>query len=156
MAKFIEFSVYTTHEGGDLVSDLLWSYTEGGVVINDIEDVIELSKTGKTWDYIDDAVLNRDKTVIVSAYFPIETTVNTFLEVENALSNLKNESPFDLGSLETSKREVDGDAWREIWKERFKPIPIGRAVIVPEWIDYKEKDGDYEKAGSDYYGFEPG
>ncbi len=140
MAKFIELSVYTTHEGGDLVGDLLWEFTEDGVVINDIEDVIELSKSGKTWDYMDENVLKKDKTVIVSAYFPIESADKTLIDVEKSLAKLKSESLFDLGSLETSKREVDGDAWREIWKERFKPIPIGNVVIVPEWIDYKEKE----------------
>jgi len=142
MSKFIELSVYTTHVGGDLVGDLLWNFTSDGVVINDIEDVIELSKTGKTWDYIDENVLKRNKTVIVSAYFPKESAFETLKQIELSLSELKSESPFDLGSLETSKREVDGDEWRKIWKERFKPIPIGKVVIVPEWISYKEKEGE--------------
>ena len=55
---------------------------------------------------------------------------------------MKVNSPLDLGSLETVKREIDGDLWREQWKEHFKPIPIDKIVIVPEWIDYKAKDGE--------------
>ena len=55
---------------------------------------------------------------------------------------MKSDSPFDLGSLETVKREIDGDLWREQWKEHFKPIPLGKIVIVPEWIKYQSADGE--------------
>ena len=142
MANFLELSITTSHLGGDIVSDILWEYTDLGVVISDIEDVISLSKTGKTWDYIDDAVLSRDKAVIVKAYFPIETTKDTLPIIERRLFELKGVDGVDFGTLETTKREIDGDLWREQWKEHFKPIPIDNVVIVPEWIDYKEKDGE--------------
>ncbi len=142
MSKFIELTISTTHIGGELVSDVLWNYTELGVVINDVEDVIALSRDGRAWDYADDSVFNADKTVLVKAYFPIETAVNTIREVEKSLLKMKDESPLDLGSLEMVKREIDGDLWREQWKEHFKPIHISNCVIVPEWIDYKEKEGE--------------
>ena len=142
MSKFTELTISTTHLGGELVSDILWNYTELGVVINDIEDVIALSKDGRAWDYADDSVFSADKTVLVKAYFPIETSANTIVQVEKALLKMKEESPLDLGSLETVKREIDGDLWREQWKEHFKPIHIDNCVIVPEWIDYKEKEGE--------------
>ena len=61
---------------------------------------------------------------------------------EKALYQMKENSPLDLGTLETTKREIDGDLWREQWKEHFKPIPIGKVVIVPEWINYQEKQGE--------------
>ena len=47
-----------------------------------------------------------------------------------------------MGTLETVKRQIDGDLWREQWKEHFKPIHIGKVVIVPEWIQYNEKEGE--------------
>ncbi len=141
MSKFIELTVYTTHLGSELVSDVFWNYSDSGVVINDIEDVIALSKTGKAWDYIDDEVLSGDKTVIVKGYFP-EESPETVAQVELELFNLKANSDLDLGSLETVRRIVDGDLWKEQWKEHFKPIPIGKTVIVPEWIDYTPKDGE--------------
>ena len=141
MSKFIELTVYTTHLGSELVSDVFWNYSDSGVVINDIEDVIALSKTGKAWDYIDDEVLSGDKTVIVKGYFP-EESPETVAQVELELFNLKANSDLDLGSLETVRRTVDGDLWKEQWKEHFKPIPIGKTVIVPEWIDYTPKDGE--------------
>jgi len=142
MSKFIELTVSTTHVGGELVSDVLWGYTDAGVVISDVEDVIELARTGRTWDYADESVFKADKTVLVKAYFPVDTAKETISAVERDLAEMKKNSPLNLGSLETVKREIDGDLWREQWKEHFKPIHIGKVVIVPEWIDYKEKEGE--------------
>ena len=142
MAKFIELTVSTTHIGGELVSDVLWGYTDAGVVINDIEDVIQLSRDGRAWDYADESIFKADKTVLVKAYFPIESAEQTLPMVERDLLSMKEQSLFDLGTLETAKREIDGDLWREQWKEHFKPIRIGKVVIVPEWIEYKVQDGE--------------
>lgn len=142
MSKFIELTVSTTHVGGELISDVLWGYTDLGVVINDVEDVIALARDGRAWDYADESIFKADKTVLVKAYFPIESAVDTLKQVESALIEMKKNSPLDLGTLETVKREIDGDLWREQWKEHFKPIHIGKVVIVPEWIDYAEKDGE--------------
>ena len=142
MNNYLELTVYTTHLGGDLIADILWNYTDSGVVINDIEDVISLARDGKTWDYADESIFNAEKTVIVKAYFPLDTAYETIKLVERDIAQMQMESPLDLGTLETVKREIDGDLWREQWKEHFRPIPIGKIVIVPEWIDYKEKDGE--------------
>ena len=142
MSKFIELTVSTTHIGGEIVSDVLWGYTDLGVVISDIEDVIELARTGRSWDYADESIFNADKTVLVKAYFPIETARQTISAIERDLSLMKNNGAVDLGTLETIKREIDGDLWREQWKEHFKPIPIGKVVIVPEWIKYQPKENE--------------
>ena len=142
MTKFIELTINTTHLGGELVSDVLWGYTDAGVVISDIEDVIALARDGRAWDYADESIFKADKTVLVKAFFPIDTAKSSIGAVIRDLENMKSNSPLDLGTLETATREIDGDLWREQWKEHFKPIPIGKIVIVPEWINYKEKDGE--------------
>ena len=137
MNKFIELTVTTTHIGGELVSDVLWGYTDSGVVISDIEDVIALARDGRAWDYADESIFKADKTVLVKAYFPTDSAKETLALVERDLEKMKVQSPLDLGTLETAKREIDGDLWREQWKEHFKPIKLGKVVIVPEWIEYK-------------------
>lgn len=142
MSNFIELTVTTTHEGSELVSDLLWNHTDSGVVISDIEDVIELAKSGRAWDYADESIFKADKTVLIKAYFPIDSAKQTLKEVERELNGLKENAFLDFGTLETAKREIDGDLWHEQWKEHFKPIHIGRIVIVPEWIKYQKADGE--------------
>jgi ribosomal protein L11 methyltransferase len=142
MSKFIELTVSTTHIGGELVSDILWGYTELGVVINDVEDVIALARDGRAWDYADESIFKADKTVLVKAYFPIEDAESTIGAVVRDLVSMKEQSPLYLGTFETVKREIDGDLWREQWKEHFKPIHIGKIVIVPEWLEYAPKDNE--------------
>lgn len=141
MSKYIELTIHTTHEGSELISDLLWDYTDGGVAINDFNDVVELSRTGKTWDYIDEDVLKEDKTVLVKGYVK-EEDFSVIGEIEKKIIDLKSVCPFDLGSLETNKRAVDGDEWKKTWKEHFKPIHINNVVIVPEWIEYQPKENE--------------
>ena len=142
MNKFIEFTVNTTHEGSEIVADILWQYTDSGVVISDIQDVIDLERSGRAWDYADESIYKADKTVLVKAYFPVDTAKETIGKVERDLMALKTNDGLDFGTLENRKLEIDGDLWREQWKEHFKPIHIGKVVIVPEWIDYQAKQGE--------------
>ncbi len=141
MNKYVEITVYTTHIGGEIISDLFWNYTENGVVIYDVQDVIDLDREGKSWDYADESIFNADKTVLVKGYFSEQeegNIKNLLLDIENTKVN----SGLDLGSLEVIKREIDGDEWRLKWKEHFKPIHIGNVVIVPEWIKYTENQNE--------------
>lgn len=142
MNKYIELTILTTHDGGELVADILSEYTEDGVAVSDIEDVIDLERRGKTWDYADDELYKKDKTVLVKGYFQADVAERVISEIEKRLCALKQNSPFELGSLETIKRETDGDLWREQWKAHFKPIRINDVVIVPEWIDYDKKSDE--------------
>lgn len=142
MKKYIELTVSTTHIGSELVSDVLSSFTSFGVSVSDIEDVIELEKSGKSWDYADEEIYNKDKTVLIKGYYEKRTAKKVISIIEQELLTLKCNSPFDLGSLETTKREVDGDCWRKQWKEHFKPIHIDKVVIIPKWIKYKPQKDD--------------
>lgn len=139
--EYIELTVSTSTEGSELVADVAWNYTDLGVAICDVNDVIELSKMKRRmWDYMEDG-LTEQKDVLVKAYFDTndEKGVKNFL---NDLSALKRNSEFNVGSLETVRRIVDGDAWLNTWKEHFKPLHIGKVVICPEWIKYDEKEGE--------------
>lgn len=141
MKDYTEITVTTTHEGSELVADILWEYSEGGVSIADIEDVKDLYRTGKTWDYADESVLNKSGEVLVKAYVK-KSDVKKIADIERALLNLKARTLIPVGTLETVKRTVDGDEWIEQWKEHFKPIHIGNVVIVPEWVKYSVKEGE--------------
>ena len=55
-------------------------------------------------------------------------------DIANAKEWSGDEIPF--GTLEDTKRLVDGDDWIDVWKKHFRPIHLGGIVVVPEWIDY--------------------
>ena len=42
--KYIELTVHTTSEASELVADVMWQYTEGGVAVSDSRDVVALVK----------------------------------------------------------------------------------------------------------------
>nr|MBO4517311.1 50S ribosomal protein L11 methyltransferase [Clostridia bacterium] len=139
MKDYIEISVKTTHLGSELVADILSELSDGGVSVSDVQDVIDLENSGKNWDYAEESVYAKDSTVVVKCYIKISEKARKLADISRALKTLKENSPFDLGELNISETEIDGDFWREKWKENFKPIHIGNIVVVPEWIDYKQK-----------------
>ena len=48
-----------------------------------------------------------------------------------------------LGTLESTRREVEGDDWLEIWKTHFRPLHIGEKIVVcPEWIKYEKQPNE--------------
>lgn len=143
--KFTEFTIHTTTEGSELVADILWNYTNYGVAISDVKDVIALQNDKVMyWDYIDDNLLSGSE-VLVKAFIPKEETQKTAPLIRQDLEQLaiNSQGVFVIGTLETTLREVEGDDWLEIWRKHFRPIHIGKKiVIVPEWIEYKPKEGE--------------
>ncbi len=142
MKDYTEIAVKTTHVGAELVADLLSEFADGGISVADVQDVIDLENAGKSWDYADEKIYSQDKTVTVKCYVKLADKENTLEKIQAALNGLKANSPFDLGTLSVSETAVDGEEWREKWKENFKPIRIGKIVVVPEWIDYTPENGE--------------
>ena len=142
MKDYAEISVKTTHIGSELVADALAEFADGGISVSDVQDVIDLEKSGKSWDYADEGVYSADKTVTVKCYVKLSEKAEIVAKIKTALIRLKANSPFDLGSLDVAETDVDGDLWREKWKENFKPIHIGKIVVVPEWIEYTPKESE--------------
>ncbi len=54
--KYIELTIHTTTEASEIISDIMWGYTEYGVSICDRADIIALqtAKESTFWDYMDD------------------------------------------------------------------------------------------------------
>jgi len=144
--KFTELTIHTTSEGSEIIADVLWGYTNYGVAISDVKDVIALQQNkAMYWDYIDESLTEDRRDVLVKAFIPLEETEKTApkirANIEKAAENGK--GFIDFGSLEITRREVEGDDWLEIWRKHFRPLHIGASVvIVPEWIDYAKKDGE--------------
>lgn len=139
---YVELTVTTTHLGSDLVSDLLLEFSQMGVSVFDVQDVFDLEKDGKSWDYVDEKVKSSDEKVLIKGYVPISEYEDVVNQISLRLIELKSISQFDLGELTISTEFINGDFWREQWKENFKPIHIKNVVIVPEWIDYQSKDNE--------------
>ena len=139
--KYIELTIHTTTEASEIISDIMWNYTDYGVTICDRNDIIALQTAKDTtyWDYMDDE-LTEDKPsdVLVKCYVAEDTANEVIASILQDISNAKewSEGAIPFGTLEDTKRSVDGDDWIDVWKKHFRPIHLGKIVVVPEWIDY--------------------
>ncbi len=144
--KFTELTVHTTTEGSELVADVMWRYTNYGVAISDVKDVIALQENrAMYWDYIDENLLSERRDVLVKAFIPKEETARTLAKIREDFSELMQNCKgyLSVGTLETSQREVEGDDWLQIWKTHFRPIHIGEKIVVcPEWIKYDKQPAE--------------
>ena len=144
--KFTELTIHTTTEGSELIADILWRYTTYGVAISDVKDVIALQRNkAMYWDYIDENLTAERADVLVKCFVPVDETEKTLplirADLEELILNCKGITA--LGTLECTRREVEGDDWLEIWKTHFRPLHIGeRIVVCPEWIKYEKKPNE--------------
>ena len=136
--QYKEFTVTTTSEAEDLVAEIFWRYTDFGVAVCSIADVIELIDDRRdTFDYIDENVLIGDADVsFVKGYFELNEADVAAEALRSDLETLRANSQgyFDLGTLEVVTRTVNGDDWIDVWRKHFKPIEFDKIVVCPEWI----------------------
>ena len=139
--KYIELTVHTTTEASEIIADIMWNYTDFGVTICDRNDIIALQTSKETtyWDYMDDELTeNKPSDVLVKCYVAADVADGVITSILADIQNARELScgALQFGTLEDTKREVDGDDWIDVWKKHFRPIHLGKIVVVPEWIDY--------------------
>ena len=68
--EYVELTVHTTSEASELVADVMWQFTEGGVAVSDAKDVVALirGETGVYWDYIDEELQAPRADVLVKCF----------------------------------------------------------------------------------------
>ncbi len=144
--KFTEVTVHTSTEGSELISDIMWRYTTHGVAISDVRDVIALQNDKVMyWDYMDDSLTaNQSGDVLVKAFVAEDVAPSLMPQIRRDIEEMSSNcgGALPLGSLEMTTRQVEGDDWIEIWRKHFRPIHIGRIVVVPEWIEYVPQPGE--------------
>lgn len=152
--QYIEFRIHASRQGIEQVTAMLMTKGIDQLVVNDpadMEDIVN-KKNEYDWDYIeDDLKQNLDREPTVSAFFE-DTPENRELvqQLKIAVMMLKSkemEGVFgwdaDLGRLYAEDIIVDDEAWKDKWKENFKPVKITeRLVVKPTWKDYQASDGD--------------
>ena len=139
--KYIELTIHTTTEASEIISDIMWNYTDYGVTICDRADIIALqtAKESTFWDYMDDELTaDKPSDVLVKCYVAEDVAGEVIASILQDIMDAKERSEgfIPFGTLEDTKRLVDGDDWIDVWKKHFRPIHLGSIVVVPEWIDY--------------------
>lgn len=143
--KFVELTVHTTTEASELVADAMWEFSPHGVTVCDKNDIILLQRDSSVfWDYMDEGVGTPQTDVLVKCYSEPERADGFFFAIMREIEKRKRLSAgaINFGTLEEVKREIDGDDWIDVWKKHFRPIHLGRIVVVPEWISYEKEEGE--------------
>lgn len=141
--KYYEITIETTSEASELVAEILTDAGSNGISIFDPNDLLELSDSGVIWDYMDEHLIQNDGKAQVKGYFAPSDLESSLGYIKNSFETLKQNCPFEYGSLSMSQSVVDDEDWVENWKQYYRPIEAGRVTIVPQWIEYQAKEGEY-------------
>ena len=127
----IKITVTTTHEGAEIVSDMLYDFSRSGVVVEDRADVAELWHSTLVWDYVEEGVLNRPQAVSVIGYYDGEYSEISD-NLEKRIADIRANCPFAL-PLDLSIENTENTDWSEDWKKCYKIISVGDLQVVPVW-----------------------
>ena len=143
MLKWSEFSIHTTNEAVEPISNILHEAGASGVVI---EDPLELVKERED-QFGEIYQLNPqdypEEGVIVKAYLPVNSFLGeTVDEIKEAVNNLILFN-IDIGKNSVSVSEVNEEEWATAWKKYYHPVKISeRFTVVPTWEEYTPVSSD--------------
>lgn len=101
----------------------------GGIMIEDYSDI-----EACPWDYIDTEILAKDRTTAAVSGFIAEGS--DIMPVLEQLKLLLPEADVEVVSVEQSD-------WANNWKKYYKPIRVGKSIVIkPSWEPYEKQDGD--------------
>ncbi len=136
--NWIETKITTATEDLDKVCDALYGIDVTEFVISDKEDFKEfLENNRKYWDYVDETLeeLKTADSCITIYLSDDEEGVQTLEKIRQTVKNL------DSDKVMLHTNDVKDEDWSETWKQYFKPIEVGKkVVIVPEWENVPDTD----------------
>ncbi len=135
--NWTDILITVPHSLLDIASDIATAVAEGGIYIEDYSDIeTEVPKIAHI-DLIDSDLLAKDRSVaIIHVYVSEEQNPSETLDsLRSLLDSAGVEADISIQSL----KEED---WATSWKKYYRPIEISdKLVIVPQWLDYSEKQG---------------
>ncbi|HHW56228.1 MAG TPA: 50S ribosomal protein L11 methyltransferase [Clostridia bacterium] len=134
--KWIEVQVTTSQEAEEAVTNIMYELGAGGVVIKNPNDVKMLAQSDN-WDYFDPSLFEEEDNIRVFAYFPIVSDTTDKINIlKDRIVELKSFG-IDIGDFELKVSEVDEADWETNWKQYYKPLKIGKKIVIkPSWEEY--------------------
>ncbi|GIO58649.1 MULTISPECIES: 50S ribosomal protein L11 methyltransferase [Paenibacillus] len=132
-----EFTIHTTEEAVEMISNFLHEAGAGGVSIEESGTLNKKRDTSFGQWY--EMPLNDipEGQAEIKGYFSEESPVEQIIaEVKERIGQL-HEYGIDTGELRYELKTVDEDDWATAWKAYFKPLKVSeRLTIKPTWEDY--------------------
>lgn len=142
--KWRELTVYTTDEGAEYVCAALTGAGISGLSIEESRSAAAafLRESVLYWDFADMDKIGTDRPCVKGYVADCPENLPLIQEAQEAVERLKGLSlGVDLGSLTVTVQTVDEEDWANNWKQYYKPLPIGRRLLVlPCWEKAPESD----------------
>ena len=146
--KWIELSIYTTHEGIEPVSGRLELLGVPGVMVIDKEDFDDFVENNlRAWDMVDEELFEKHhcaETCVRAYVSQIPENEELLAAIRASMAELKaydKESAF--GRLEIRTDVLEEEDWQNGWKQYYKPLRIGsRVLIKPSWEEVETQEGE--------------
>lgn len=130
--EWLEVTVNTRAEEIDALTERLEDLGVGGFIIEDEEDVRRfLEENKKYWDYVDEDFL-----ASISGVSRVKFYFEDSEEGKAALEDVRR----GLEGYTLTSRTVRDEDWENNWKAYYKPIEVGKLLVVPEWETAPETD----------------
>ncbi|WP_455143415.1 50S ribosomal protein L11 methyltransferase [Selenomonas noxia] len=134
--RWARISVVTTHEGADLIANILMELGAAGTEIDDPSLVNEYIDAG-LWDYTDLPRAEDTETVTVRAYLPEDARLESSLPALAERIAALRHAGAALGAGTISHSFVADEDWAETWKAYIHTEKIGERIVVrPTWEEY--------------------
>ncbi|MDQ0224815.1 50S ribosomal protein L11 methyltransferase [Metabacillus niabensis] len=141
--KWSEFSIHTTQEAVEPISNILHEAGASGVVIEDIADLFKERSTELGEIYQLNPTDYPEEGVIIKAYLPVNSFLGETVEaIKDSINNLLIYD-IDLGRNHVTISEVNEEEWATAWKKYYHPVKISeKFTIVPTWEIYEPVSSD--------------
>lgn len=158
--KWVSFSVKTSREASDAISDMLIGFGANGVSVSDPKDILDIIGDPGSLVYADDEFLSSlGSDVVINAYFPVsgkhiriakqsgnpgcvtlgDDLYSSAPEIKISIAEftdrisdqiLRIKEFLPVGKAEISWEIVREKDWEENWKKDYKPIHISDRITI--------------------------
>lgn len=136
-------SIMTTEEGLEFIC---YKLDEIGItqfeMVEDVQTTQRyLDETAAFWDYIEAETVLAERQPCVRVYLTQNAVGETQLSNLNAMvEQIKTiDGGLDLGDLKVIVENVKDEDWANNWKQFYKPMPIGKRLMVkPSWEELED------------------
>lgn len=138
--SWLEIEIKTTLEAKEAVTNILYEADVQGIVIEDPNDIINQNKNNQDWDYIDLSLLdNYYEGVIIKGYFEKDKFIDEKIKLIKEKVHMLPTYNLNIGLGKILTSDIENKDWNSEWKKYFKPIKLGKKVVIkPSWEEYKK------------------
>lgn len=122
--------------------------TEAGFDSFMIDDTGEfqsfLEEAQDYWDYVDESLSEKMRDISqVRLYLEEDRAREEIIRLQALLKELPGRYPgAELGDLTIALENVPEEDWENSWKQSYRPLPIGRRLlVVPKWMTVDDTEG---------------